>query len=432
VLGAGPAGLSAARHLGRSCEVIEKQLAAGGHCRTKRIDGFCFDEGAHVFFGTGECAERFVWKPLERELLRSKAEIWNNYGGRRYGRYPVQVNAHALPAELATLCVLGFIDALNAPEQRPHTYADWCYASFGKAFSDHFMLRYARKIWTVEPAELSTEWLGSSVGGRISRPSLEQVLRGAIDPEPQVLSYFIEFAYPRAGGFDRVLDALREGVDVKLGLAAVEINTAARTLRLSDGSSRRYSSIVSTMPLPELVRIADAPPEVQAAGERLMWTSVRCVNFGVARSDLGPGHWVYFYDDAVPFFRVSFPSKFAAGNAPAGHGSISCEIAHSRRRPLDETDLIPRVRASLVDAGILDARDEVVLEDEVEIPYAYVVYDFERTAALETIHAWMRRHGLFPCGRYAEWGYHWSFDSMESGRRVAREVAAATGLATAG
>jgi protoporphyrinogen oxidase len=425
VLGAGLAGLSAAHHLGNGCEVFEKEAYVGGHARSKRVGGFCFDEGAHVFFGSDECSQRFVWEPLGREMVAHEAEIWNNYGGRRLGRYPVQVNAHALPPELATRCVLDFIEAQGRPESRPRTYEDWCRASFGNTFADNFMLRYARKVWTVEPSELTTEWLGSKVGGRISRPSLEQVVRGAVDPEPQVLNYLTRFSYPRDGGFGRIVEPLAARVPrVSLGNGLARLDTRSRRLTLADGSVRRYDVLISTVPLPALVASAtDAPEEVRRAAAELMWTSIRCVNLGVDRPDVGPGHWVYFYDEAVPFFRISFPSKFAPGTAPDGQGSISCEIAYSRRRPLKEENLIERVVSALRETGILAADDHILLTDQLDIPYAYVVFDFARTRSLQVIHGWMESVEIVPCGRFGEWGYHWSFEAIESGKRVAEAVA---------
>ena len=61
VLGAGLSGLSAAHHLGAPemagvAEIFEQESYVGGHCRTKRVDGFNFDEGAHVFFGKDDCS----------------------------------------------------------------------------------------------------------------------------------------------------------------------------------------------------------------------------------------------------------------------------------------------------------------------------------------------------------------------------------------
>ena len=424
VLGAGLAGLSAAHHLGGDCEVFEKQPYIGGHCHTRRIDGFNFDEGAHVFFGKDDCSRKFVLEPLEGELIRHRADIWNNYGGTRCGRYPVQANSSALEPELATKCVLDFIEASKQPERPVSSYEDWCYASLGKAFAEEFLLKYARKVWTVEPGELNTDWLGSQAGGRISRPSLDQVIRGAIDREPQTLNYLTEFYYPETGGFGRLIEPISAGLEkIHLGCGVSSIEAESRLIKFSNGLERKYEAAISTIPLPALVAMTvDAPSDVRNAASSLMWTSLRCVNLGVARADVGPGHWVYFYDHSIPFFRVSFPSKFAPSNAPPGHTSVSCEIAYSRRKPLDERNLTGRVVAALRQTGILEASDRVVVEDQIDVPYAYVVFDFQRAPALEIIHHWMQRHNIYPCGRFGEWGYHWSFEAMESGRRVATRV----------
>jgi protoporphyrinogen oxidase len=426
ILGAGLAGLSAAYHLGGDCEVFEKENYLGGHSRTKDVGGFKFDEGAHVFFGKDDCAREFVLEPLAGELIRHGAEIWNNYGDRRYGRYPVQANAHALEPELTTRCLLDFIEASHQPEAGVRSYEEWCYASFGKAFADNFMLRYARKIWTVEPSELNTEWLGSKVGGRISRPSLAQVIRGAVDPNPQELNYLTEFLYPATGGFGRILAPLASKVpNVKLGCGVTKIESLSRRVTFADGVTRTYDAAISTIPLPALVRLTvDAPDEVRAAADQLMCTSIRCVNLGVDREDVGAGHWCYFYDHDVPFFRISFPSKFAPGNAPAGYGSVSCEISYSRRKLLDEEGLTDRVIDALRRTGVLRGSDRIVVVDQMDIPYAYVVFDFNREPSLRVIHDWMKRVGLYPCGRFGEWGYHWSFEAIESGKRVAAEVSA--------
>lgn len=433
VLGAGLAGLSAAHHLDYECEVFEKEPHIGGHCRTKRVDGFNFDEGAHVFFGKDDCSREFVWEPLGEEMIPHRAEIWNNYGGKTIGRYPVQANASAIGPELATRCVLDFIEATKQPEADVRTYREWCYASFGKTFSEEFMLRYARKVWTVEPEEMNTEWLGSKVGGRISRPSLEQVVRGAIDPDPQELNYLTEFSYPERGGFGRIAEPLASRVsNLKLGCGVTRIETEARRITFSDGTARDYAAAISTIPLPTLVRLAvDAPAEVREAADKLMWTSVRVVNLGIAREDVGPGHWVYFYDNEIPFFRVSFPSKFAPDNAPPGHSSVSCEIAYSRRKPLDEDRLMERTVDALNRTGILRSSDQIVVQDQIDIPYAYVVFDFNREPSLRAIHSWMESVGLYACGRFGEWGYHWSFEAIESGRRVAARVAEDLGITMA-
>jgi protoporphyrinogen oxidase len=422
VLGAGLSGLSAAHHLGGDCEVFESAAWIGGHSHTHSAEGFSFDEGAHVFFGEDDISTEFVWEPLKNEIHHHQAEIWNHYDGQRFGRYPVQANAAALDSELATQCVLDFITAAQQEGATPSNYEEWCYASFGRAFADNFMLRYARKVWTVEPSELTTEWLGSKVGGRISRPSLEAVLRGAIDKNPRVLNYLTRFGYP-AGGFGRIAERLGESLPVKMACGLARLDARERTMAFTDGSIRSYKTAISTIPLPALVSMAEeAPEEVRLAAQRLMWTSLRCVNLGVERADIGPGHWVYFYDHNIPFFRISFPSKFAPGMAPPGHSSISCEIAYSRRKPLDAEGLVDRVIMDLRETGVLRPNDRIVSTGQTDSPYAYVVFDHNRNEAVRVIHEWMEEVGLIPCGRFAEWGYQWSFEAIECGRRAAARV----------
>lgn len=428
ILGGGPAGLAAAAHLPDAL-LYEANSYVGGHCRTKWAGAFGFDEGAHVFFGRDEDAQKFVLEPLRDSLHEREAEIWNCYEPGRLGRYPVQLNAHALAPEQAARCVADFAKASLAPVPgMPRTYADWCKAAFGEAFSDEFFFRYARKVWTVDPAELTTEWLGSAAGARIHRPDLLAVVRGAIDPQPQTANYLQRFWYPRDGGFEAILAPLVAAVApsrLRLGRRLDRWNVRDRVMQFSDGTTVTFDRVISTIPLPALVECCDdVPGDVLDASRRLRWTSNRCVSFGVARGDVGPGDWCYYYAEDVPFFRSSVPSRFAGSNAPAGHSALTCEIAYSRWQPLDENGLEERVLASLRECGILRPEDRIVVADQTDAPFAYVIFDANRPAAVETIHAWLRDHRIEPAGRFGEWGYHWSFEAIGSGRRAAERVRA--------
>ena len=108
--------------------------------------------------------------------------------------------------------------------------------------------------------------------------------------------------------------------------------------------------------------------------------------------------------------------------APPGHSSISCEIAYSRRKPLEAEGLVDRVITALRESGILQQSDKIVSASQTDSPYAYVVFDHNRNEAVRVIHEWMEDVGLIPCGRFAEWGYQWSFEAIECGRRAAERV----------
>ncbi len=435
ILGGGVAGLSAAYHLLGDCDLVERNPYLGGHCHTKNVDGFLFDEGAHVFYGQGEASERLFWKPLKDEILHFEAEIWNNYGGISIGRYPVQANLHALPPDLITRCLVDFIAASQKQDPTVSHYDEWCRHSFGDAMAEEFLLRYARKLWTVDPATLNLDWLPSRFGGRIARPSLAETLRGAVDARPQSINYLTKFAYPSSGGFVRIIDEMSKRVDrsrVRLGASVAAIDPGNHRLTLSDGQTVEYDVLVSSLPLPDFIRLTEAPPkDILAAAARLSWNSVRVVNFGIQRPEIGPGHWMYFYDTDVPFFRISFPSKYAPANAPKGCSSVACEITYAPWKPLPEEDLFDRCQRHLVDAGILTPDDRVLVREQIDIPYGYVIFDEHRTPALSMLHSWMSSHDVVACGRYGDWGYHSSFEAIESGVRAAQTCGERYGLTVA-
>ena len=89
------------------------------------------------------------------------------------------------------------MDELHAPERQVRNYADWLVASFGRTFAEVFPMSYTRKYHLTSADNMSTDWLGP----RIYRPSLEEMLRGAISPSSPNIHYITHFRYPSKGGF---------------------------------------------------------------------------------------------------------------------------------------------------------------------------------------------------------------------------------------
>jgi protoporphyrinogen oxidase len=180
------------------------------------------------------------------------------------------------------------------------------------------------------------------------------------------------------------------------------------------------------MPRPELVpMIAGAPPDVVAAADRLACSTCVLVNIGVDRDDLSDAHMTYFYDDDICFSRLSFPHMLSANNAPPGTGSIQAEIYFSKKyRPLDTPPeaLIEPVIADLRKCGLLRGDDAILFRDAFVIPYANVIFDLDRDAALRTVHGYLDDVGIAYCGRYGDWGYMWTDESFISGERAAERA----------
>jgi hypothetical protein len=74
--------------------------------------------------------------------------------------------------------------------------------------------------------------------------------------------------------------------------------------------------------------------------------------------------------------------------------------------------------------GILRIDDPIVFRSAMLVPYANVIFDLERAAALKTVHEYLDDVGIAYCGRYGDWGYMWTDESLISGERAAETALA--------
>jgi protoporphyrinogen oxidase len=424
ILGSGMAGLGAANRLresARSGTIFEKKRYAGGHTMSHRRDGYVFDEGPHVSFTRNERLRAMFEKAVGRDLVQVDAYI-DNYWQGHWIRHPVITNMHGLPVETTTACIRDYVEAKTVSEPRIANYEDWLVASYGRAYAETFPMRYTEKYHTTGAANLSTDW----VGPRLYQASLEEVLRGALAPESPNIHYVQDYRYPAHDGFIAFLAHLIGDSAIRLEHEVTGIDPRGRELRFANGVHAGYDALVSSVPLPELVPMIDgAPRDVREAAARLACTSVVLVNLGVDRPDVSRASWTYFYDAEFPFSRVSFPRTFSPHVVPEGAGSIQAEVYFSARyRPLEvppET-LIEPVIEGLRRCGTIRPGDRILFREAMLIPYANIIFDLERAAALEVVHGYLDEVGIAWCGRYGDWGYLWTDEAFESGERAAERA----------
>jgi protoporphyrinogen oxidase len=271
---------------------------------------------------------------------------------------------------------------------------------------------------------MSTDWLGP----RIYRPSLEEVLRGALSASAPNIHYITHFRYPTDGGFAAYLKRFLPLGELQLNHELVALDPRNRELTFRNGFRTRYDAVVSSIPLPEIVpMIAGAPADVVAAAKRLACSTCVLVNVAVDREDLSDGHMTYFYDDDICFTRLSFPHMLSPNNVPRGAGSIQAEVYFSSKyRPLTVSpdSLIEPVIADLRKCGLLREEDKILFKNAFLVPYANVIFDLDRAEALKTVHGYLDDIGVAYCGRYGDWGYMWTDESFISGERAAETALA--------
>jgi UDP-galactopyranose mutase len=322
-----------------------------------------------------------------------------------------------LEATAGSVCA---VDPTGGSAGPPGNFRDFIYRTWGAGIAKHFAIPYNRKLWAVPLEEMETSWLG----GRVPLPDLEEMIEGALQPVPKPMGPNARFGYVLRGGCQALMDAFLPHLrgELRLDTPITAVSVRDRTVTTADGTVLPYAVLISTMPLPVLVRMLgeEAPLEVRRAAAGLRHVSVRCVNIGIGREHVTEKHWIYYPEDTV-FHRI-----FVQGNAsphcnPPGGFGITCEITYSPHKPLpcDGAALIERCIADCHRVGLFTGDDPIWAANQLDLPYAYVVYDHARAAHVATIRTWLAAHDVLLAGRYSEWEYYNSDHAFIAGKTAA-------------
>ncbi|MFN8500037.1 MAG: FAD-dependent oxidoreductase [Anaerolineae bacterium] len=425
IIGAGPAGLSTAYHLnGPSWLILEQHERVGGLCRSIEDQGFTFDYAGHIMFTNSDYVKDVMYPKLLGDNVHwQDREAWV-YSKGVYTRYPFQASTYGLPEEVVKDCIMGAVKARYEGDhgKEPQNFKEYIEMFWGEGIAKHFMMPYNQKLWAVPLDEMSHTWLS----GRVPQPNLEEIIMGGLRPLPKPLGPNARFGYPIKGGFEALVRGFLPYLDerrIRLNTQITAIHPAQHKVTLADGSSISYKRLVVTMPLPVLVNklLTSAPAAVKAAAARLRHVSVRCVNLGINRGDVTDKHWIYYPEDTV-FHRIFVQSNASKECAPPGTTGLTCEITYSAYKPLPADGLIERCIEDCKRVGMIREGDEVLVANEADLPYAYVVPDTWKEQSVKTIRDWLESVDIVLSGRFAEWEYYNSDHAILAGKRAAETV----------
>src|SRR4030095_1798560 len=296
VLGSGMAGFGASVRLGAEGirpVLYDKNPYYGGHTASFRDGkGFLFDLGPHLSFTNDPRIQDLFAGYVEQKYESVQINLNNYWRGIRV-THPVQLHLNALPKDLIVEIIADFVKE-HSVERKIANYEDWLIASYGRRFAELFPMTYTRKYHLTNASNMSTDWLGP----RMYRPSIEELVRGALAPWTPELHYITNFRYPTAGGFNLYLRDLPKVADIRLQHEVVAIDPKRKTLEFSNGTTTGYDALVSSVALTDLLpMITGAPGDVVEASQRLACSTCVLVNVGVDRADLSQSQMTYFYDE---------------------------------------------------------------------------------------------------------------------------------------
>ncbi|HUT79297.1 MAG TPA: NAD(P)-binding protein, partial [Polyangia bacterium] len=318
LLGSGMATMGAAYRLraeGRQYVMFDRGDHPGGHTKTYTYpDGWVFDDGPHVSFTENERIQAILAEQVAGDFHQVPTGV-NNFWQGHWVKHPAQINLFGLPTDLVTRCIEDFVRESTGPARPIHNYEDWLIASYGQTFAETFPMHYTRKIHTTDARNMTADWMGP----RMYRPTLEEVLRGALSPSTSDVHYIDRFRYPNHGGFYSYLRTIHESSDLRMGHEAIRIDPKARIVTFANGATADYSGLVSSIPLRDLIPMIDGAPErVLEAARALAATGVVVINIGIDRVEDSGMSWSYFYDEEYLMTRLSYPHRFSPFATPPG------------------------------------------------------------------------------------------------------------------
>ena len=320
VIGAGPAGLTAAWLLARHrlpTLVLEKDAQVGGIARTVEYKGFRFDIGGHRFFTKVGIVQKLWRDTLGAELLR-RPRLSRIYYGGKFFDYPLKpMNAlRGLGALNAFLVLLSYLWIQIRPIRPELTFEDWVSNRFGRRLYTIFFKTYTEKVWGIPCTRIGAQWAAQRIKGL----SLVRAIIGMLLPQRsssrQITTLIDAFEYPRLGpgmmwqAFHA--DVVAHGARVELAAPVRAIEHAEGRIVAVEYEQHRerhriaVSNLVATMPLRELIHslVPAAPPQVKAAADRLHYRDFLTVALIVDAPALFPDNWIYVHDPRVKLGRI--------------------------------------------------------------------------------------------------------------------------------
>ncbi|CAN5765771.1 NAD(P)/FAD-dependent oxidoreductase [soil metagenome] len=434
VIGAGPAGLTAAYQLHKhdvSSTVLEADDVVGGISRSPERDGWRFDIGGHRFFTKVKEVED-LWHeilPAEDFLLRPrKSRIF--YNGKFFD-YPLKAS-NALknlgPIE-AVRCVGSYAWARARPPKDQTNYEGWLVARFGWRLYATFFKTYTEKVWGVPVSSMPADWAAQ----RIKELSLGKAIVNALLPkrnQKNIASLIEEFQYHKYGpGMmwevcrDKVL---AQGSTIEMETKVTRIgHDHGRAVGVTavgpDGVERTFPAghVISSMPISQLLQAMDppVPAEVSRAADGLAFRDFLTVALVVPEDEVPwTDNWIYVHDPAVEVGRIQNFGSWSPYLVKEGRNVLGLEyfvFEGDRMWTSADEDLIEQGKRELKALGLVEP-SHVEAGYVVRMPKAYPTYDEHYQANVRVLRDWLERHApnVHPVGRNGMFRYNNQDHSM--------------------
>ena len=434
VIGAGPAGLTAAYEIaktGMEVEVFEASPHVGGMCRSFELWNQVVDLGPHRFFSSDARVNK-LWLEIAEDDYRLVDRTTRIFYNNRFFDYPLQPgNALANLGPIEACRCLGsyLIQKCKAADGRD-TFESWVTGRFGRRLYEIFFKTYSEKLWGIPCSQLDSDFAAQ----RIKKLSLGEAIKNALRVSGKKHQTLVDqFAYP-TGGTGMIYERLAEyvGATGKVHLETpvkriLQEDKKITGLELVDGERRDFNHVISTMPFTTMVKgLDDVPADVRHAVEQLRFRNTILVYLNVDGVDLFPDQWIYVHASNLEVGRVTnfrnwVPDIIGSESASIIAMEYWCYEEDQRWKDSDES-LIEMASKEMKATGLIG--DANILDGEVvRVPKCYPVYSTGYKTHLDVVTDFVKGFsGLTPIGRYGSFKYNNQDHSILMGLLAAANI----------
>jgi len=382
ILGAGPAGLSFANKLKQAGEdsflVLEKEVEAGGLCRSVEVDGSPFDIGGGHFLD--------VRRPKVNEFLFGfmPEEEWDKYD--RDSRIVVNGNVinHPIEANIWQMKIEDQVEYLksiavagcNIGSEVPESFVDWIYWKLGTKVAEDYMIPYNQKMFSKELNQLGIYWLEKLPNVSFEETLLSCLTKRAYGTQPG----HAQFYYPKKYGYGelwlRMADAIKDNIEYNKAVKGIDFTT--KTITTTDGSKYQADVIITTIPWMELNEVFGMPEEIKDSIKKLRFSSIQ-IEYHAENLDT-EAQWIYYPDPQLAYHRILVRHNFCPGS----------------RGYWTETN------KERCDKNVQNSNFKYMNQ------YAYPLNTITKPTVMKGLLDWSREQGIYGLGR---WGEHQHYNS---------------------
>ncbi len=438
VIGAGPAGLTAAYELakkGTKVTVIESTGSVGGMAKSFELFGQIVDCGPHRFFSSDK-----IVNDLFHEVVQDDYTLVNRltriYYKNKFFDYPLKLGnvlKNLSPLEIIQILWSYAVQRVFG-KKNLDTFEDWVTDKFGKKLFQMFFKTYSEKLWGITCDRIDSDWAAQ----RIKKLSLYEAVKAAIfgNKGNKHKTLVDQFAYPKHGTgevYEKMATAiLKMGGEILFNkrIAEIEVDSDKVVHSLTDSEGVKYVAdiVISTMPLTLLLQgMTVIDNKILDISKKLYFRNTTLVYLEIDSDQLFPDNWIYVHSPEVKHGRITNFRNWCPSINKDKNTTILClefwSFDHEELWSYSDEKLMEMAEKEIRTLKLVESTSKVLNSAVVRIPKCYPVYETGYMDHLQPVVDYLKEFkNLYPIGRYGSFKYNNQDHSILMGILIAKQI----------